>query len=273
MAVSESDINFTFSGGSTNTDPDKSLGGEPSLQPIMNKRLFDDVTDDETKNGVRDYRCFYLHNENNVDTLFNSYIYVTYADVGETSVELGFNFENERQNITISNGNTVTGGSFTLVYISNNNSEILVNWDSDLSVWANNLQTALREIDNLGDVVVSAFQNNNAVVFEVDFLGLAANRFHELLVLDQDGNNLISVSPTTIGVVKTVNGGPINKISDVIDVDTTPPNTVVFSSSPVLVGDLRPLDSIPIWVKRIVPANSTPMEHDGFILNVKGDLV
>ena len=270
MPLSNSDITFTFSGGSTNSDPNESLGGDPSVQPILNKRLFDDVTDAETKSGVIDYRCFYVNNESNVDSLYNALIYVAYDTPGEVTVQLGFSFEDERQNLTVTNVTSITGGSFTLTYTDTSNHDVLVNWNSDLSVWSGNLQTALRAITNLEDVIVSGSLAGSSVVFEIDFVEAASKRYHEVLVLKTGGNNLVASQTTTISVVKSVSGGPINRIADVIDVDTTTPNNIVFNTT-ASVGDIRPLDSIPIWIKRIVPANTPAIENDGFVLRIKGD--
>jgi hypothetical protein len=270
MSLSSSDITFTFSGGSTNSNPNESLGGDPSVQPILNKRLFDDVIDAETKSGMIDYRCLYVNNESAVNTLYNATIYIAYTVPGDTTVQLGFSFENERQNLTITNATSITSGSFTLVYTDNNNHDVLVNWNSNLSVWSGNLQTALRAITNLEDIIVSGSLAGSNVVFEIDFVEAASKRYHEVLALKTGGNNLVSSQATTISVVKSVNGGPINRIADVIDVDTTTPNNIVFNTT-ALVGDIRPLDSIPIWIKRIVPANTSAIENDGFVLRIKGD--
>jgi hypothetical protein len=90
------------------------------------------------------------------------------------------------------------------------------------------------------------------------------------MVLKTGGNNLVASQTTTISVVKSVSGGPINRIADVIDVDTTTPNNIVFNTT-ASVGDIRPLDSIPIWIKRTVPANTPAVENDGFVLRIKGD--
>jgi len=270
MSLSISDITFTFSGGSINSDPNNSLGGEPSVQPILNKRLFDDVSNAETKSGVIDYRCFYVNNESNVDSLYNALIYVAYTVPGEVTVQLGFDLSNERQNLTVANATSITSGSFTLTYTDTSNHDIIVNYDANLSIWSGNLQTAIRSIANLEDVTVSGLLSGSSATFEIDFVGAASKRHHEVLVLKAGGNNLVSSQLTTISAAKSVNGGPINRVADVIDVDTTNPNNIVFDST-ASVGDIRPLDSIPVWIKRIVPVNTPAIENDGFVLRIKGD--
>ena len=271
MAFSSGDMSFTFSGGTTNSDPDKSLGGDPSVQPIVGKRLFDDVQEAETQSGVTDYRCLYVHNDNNTDTLYNAQILVAYTVPGAVSVELGFDFENERQNITVTNATLLTGGSMTLTYSDvSNQYDAVIAFDASLSTWAANIQAALQAIPHLTDVTISASYGGSDAIFEVDFVGSAANRYHEVIVLKIGGNNLLPVSTANISIVKSVNGGPINRVADEIDVETTTPTNIVFTSLPTIVGDIRPLDSVPVWVKRLVPPNTPAIENDGFTLRLKG---
>ena len=272
MTLLSSDINFTFSGGSTNTDPNQSLGGEPSIYPISYNRLFDDVTESQAKSGIVDYRCFYINNESNSDSLYNALIYVDYLIPGDVTVKLGFEIRNERQNLTITNAPFVTGGSFVLIYTSDDNYEFVVNWDSNLSALVSNLQAAIQNISKLEDVIVSGFSSGQNLIFEIDFLGNASKRYHELLLLKTNGNNLMSSQPTTINIVKSVSGSPINRIADVIDVDTTVPTFVEFSNQ-INIGSIRPLDSIPIWIERTVSSNATPVENDGFVLKIRGNAV
>jgi hypothetical protein len=274
MALSTTDITFTFSGGSTNTNPDLSLGGDPSVQPIVGKRLFDDVEESETKAGLVDYRCIYLHNESFTDTLYTSQILVAYTVPGEVTVQLGFDLENERQNLTVTNATLLTGGSMTLTYSDvSNQYDIIVQFNASLSVWATNLQTQLRTIPHLQDVEVSGSLSGSSAVFEIDFVGAAASRYHEAIVLKTGGNNLLPGATATISVVKSVNGSPINRVADEIDVDTTTPNNIAFTSLSSLIGDIRPLDAIPIWMKRIVPANTAAITNDGFTLRIAGSAI
>lgn len=274
MPLANTDIAFTFSGGGTNADPDLSLGGDPSVQPIVGKRLFNDVEEEQTKSGLVDYRCLYVHNDSAIDTLFGAQILVAYTVPGDVTVQLGFDFENERQNLTVTNATLLTGGSMTLTYSDlSNQYDITVNFNASLSVWATNLQTALRTIPNLGDVVVSATLGGSDAIFEIDFIGSAASRYHEAIVLKTGGNNLLPSSTATINIVKSVNGSPINRVADEIDVSTTTPTNVAFTSLSSLVGDIRPLDSIPVWIKRIVPAGSEAIENDGFTLRIRGSAI
>lgn len=274
MTIGNGDITITYSGGGTNNNPDLSLGGDPSVYPIFSKRLFDDISEQETLLGIVDYRCFYLHNENGVDTLFNPELSVLYTAPGSVTVQLGFNFVNERQVVTITNYSSITGGYVMLEYEDLYTvSTISFNWHASLEVWATNLQTELRTITNLEDITVMAYPSGTSIIFEIEFIGSAQHRYHETIILATGGNNLVSSIPTSVSITKTVSGGPINSIADEIDVETTTPTNIVFSSDLINLNDIRPLDSVPIWIKRTVPSSTVALETDGFTFKIKGSAV
>ena len=119
---------------------------------------------------------------------------------------------------------------------------------------------------NLGDVTVSPTLSGSSAIFELNFIGAAANRHHNVLTLKTN-----SLSPTEgIVITKIIDGSPINQVVDEIDVSTTTPIGITFNSLTDVIGDIRPGDSIPIWVKRIVPVNSAAVENDGFTFQVQG---
>jgi hypothetical protein len=275
MTLQLTDIAFTLSGGTTNTNPDASLGGDPSVQHILNNKLFADVTPQQAASGLIDYRCFYVTNESAADTLYSAQLFFQNIVPGAVTVAMGFNFQNERQVVNIANADQITDGSFTLAYIDvSNQYNFTVPYNSNYAQWAANFQAALNAIPNLGDVQVLVSQTTNSVSFEIDFLGSAGNRFHDQIVLIS--NSLNPAGATGIAIVKTVNGGPINSVADLIDVATTTPNGIVFvpgNASPVLIGDLRPLDTVPVWIKRVVPANTEAIENDGFTFRVIGSSI
>jgi hypothetical protein len=49
--------------------------------------------------------------------------------------------------------------------------------------------------------------------------------------------------------------------------------SVLFSDSVYAIEELKSLDIIPVWVKRVVPANTSAVENDGFTLKIKGNAV
>ena len=261
---------FEFLSCFENNNPDLSLGGAKSTTPITSSRLFSDVTSQQTTSGLIDYRCIYVTNTNNVDFLYRSNIFVSYTVPGDVTALVGFIFNDDQQNITITNASAITGGNFTIVYSDNtgNNYPLVISWNSDLTIWANELQTAINTIPYLSDVTVSADYSGSSVIFEINFLGDASDRYHNLMILQN--NALISSSTITISIEKIINGSPINSTADVIDVGTTTPNGVTFGGT-ATVGDIRAEDFVPVWIQRTVPAGSSAIENDGFTLSVSGD--
>jgi hypothetical protein len=72
MAVTQSDIEFRLSGGSSNSDPNASIGGIMSSTEIVDDtvaNLFDNVTGGEAASGSVEYRCFYIVNTHGTDSL------------------------------------------------------------------------------------------------------------------------------------------------------------------------------------------------------------
>lgn len=273
MTIAASDITFTLSGGETNNDPTQALGGEPSIYPIAEKKLFPNVTADESLNGLTDYRCFYVNNDSADSSLWGSEIFIESQTDGGGTVALGFNFQDEQQVITVSSTNQITSGNFVLTYTqTSGDTDFTVTWDSDPVVWAGNFQTAIREVENLEEVTVGYTSSETTVSFEVDFVGTSGNRSHDILVVK---TNNISPNGIPVSVEKTVDGGPINSVADEIDVGTTQPFGINFVTSseddPVSIGTLRPLDSFPVWVRRVIEEESDAVENDGFSFRFRGN--
>lgn len=92
MAVIASDLKFYLSGGSSNTDPDASLGGEISASVITSdtlNNLFDNVTPAELLAGSIEYRCLYLKNTNATDSISDVAIWVESQTSSEdTSIDI-----------------------------------------------------------------------------------------------------------------------------------------------------------------------------------------
>lgn len=79
MAIVAADIHLRFSGGSTNTDGDLSLGGEKSSTQLTHDALhdlFDQVSSQEGTDGDIEYRCIYIHNAHATLTMQNSAIWL-----------------------------------------------------------------------------------------------------------------------------------------------------------------------------------------------------
>jgi hypothetical protein len=274
MPIGASDINYVYSGGPANINPNLSLGGAPSVHTISGKNLFDNISDEQSVNGTTDYRCFYINNDSFTETLYNSEIFVNYKLNNETIIELGFESQNDRQYVNITNFSNITGGSFILTYNDTLVHNFTVNYDANVATFVSNFQTAITAIAFLEDVTVNGSYNvaSDTLVFEINFIGESGNRYHEAINLNSNNLTYSGNSPT-ISIIKSVNGSPINKEADSIDVETTPPANITFSSNPYNLGSFRYLDVVPVWIKRIVPANTVAIQIDSFILRIRGDSV
>lgn len=79
MAITSTDILLKLSGGSTNTDPNLSLGGGISTTSIVDNtlhNLFDKVTGAESTAGDTEYRGFYVLNNHGSLTLESAKIWI-----------------------------------------------------------------------------------------------------------------------------------------------------------------------------------------------------
>lgn len=93
MPVSISDVQFRLSGGSANTNPNNSLGGQISttqINPTNPQNLFDNISSAEASAGDIEYRCFYVFNSNATDTFFEVTVYISSQTTStSTSIEIG----------------------------------------------------------------------------------------------------------------------------------------------------------------------------------------
>jgi hypothetical protein len=258
MTIGYGDITYLYSGGAANLIPDLSLGGSPSVHQILNNQLFDTVTSEQSINGMTDYRCIYISNDSSTENLYSTSIYISTTNI-ESNVYayLGYQVQNDRQYINITNFNTCTGGSITFAYEDTSVHNFTFNYNSSVATFASNFQTAIRAITYLEDVTVSATYDSGTdiLTFEINFVGDASSRYHETISLNV--NNL------------TYTGG----VPLISFIETTPPANVVFSNSSYSLGTFRALDVIPVWIKRIVPKNSIPIEIDGFTVRMRGQAI
>lgn len=258
MPLSANDITYVLSGGNSNRDKNRSLGGQPSVQPIVGTfgNLFDDVTTTMSENGGSDYRCFYVFNDNTTDALYNTRLYLLDAMPGGVTIELGFITKTDIQLLTFSN--TPSGGVVVFRY---ENHTIPVEWGGNIVQFADNLVVAFNAI--LGNDQVSAVGSLLSV--SVTF---SAHKFQSLLTID--GNTTGSL----ISVSKVQNGSPINAVAGEVDSETTPPSGVTYiyptEDHPYILGDLLPSDGFPVWVKRTIEPGTTLLKLDGFTIRISG---
>jgi hypothetical protein len=122
MAIVAGDIEWRYSGGTTNTDPAASLGGAMSTQASgvidtgVKNDLFDDVSSAEASAGDTEYRGIYIKNNHGSLTFQDCRVYHS-ADSASSSdvVDIAIADEGVSTTIeTIANENTApTGPSFS----------------------------------------------------------------------------------------------------------------------------------------------------------------
>jgi hypothetical protein len=277
MSLLPQDITFVFSGGSTNSNPNHSLGGHRSNQVIIGTNLFGDLDGNQTIGGITDYRCVYINNLSEEYGFTNTDVYFSYIVSSDVVVKVGFDIIDEVQSIVVIDGIAITEGGFTLTYTDQKNIQYPLSISgTNEGLWyiraAENMQSALQTIPYLEDVVVNVEMPQNDIIFTINFQNASGGRHHKPLQVSN--LNLGTESPSNVisFVVETIiAGGPINSIADTIDVATTRPANIVFGTS-FFIGDLRPMDFLPIWIQRIAPSNSNAVKNDGFTLRIKGDV-
>lgn len=271
--IQDGDINFVLSGGNSNSDPALSLGGLPSNTQIGSSinALFDDVSNDEMEAGMQDYRCIYVFNDSNDGYLYNCKVYVFSQVAGGASVQLGVTQNNDVQVIHITAEDVIQEGSYTISFEGN---ELEILFDSDFTVWGQNLQNALNSLDNVNGVIVNTSTSSEMdVTFTVSFAGRMGNKYFELLSLVS--NNLLSNGDIDIEITKDTNGSPINIIAGEIAADTVVPANVAFqdtsSTDALEIGTLGPTDGFPLWIKRTSLIGADAKQNDGFTLRLVGN--
>lgn len=260
MTVHTSDIVMVYTGGSVNTDPRQSLGGNPSSQPVtgLANNLFTDITDAESISGIIDYRCVYIFNNNLNNALYNVRIFTNEESVA--IIDLGIQKQLEIQNLALNR--IATGGYLTISYPGK--PSVSVNWDADLSTLATNIQHSLNAIFESTLVTVSGN------TFNIKFNGSDDYRFHDILTVNT--SNL-----TPINIVASVSriavGQPINYIPDILESNLTTPAGVDFigttSESPIVIGTLNALEGFPLWLRRTCVAGTKATQADNLSLTIQ----
>lgn len=267
--ITSDDISFVLSGGTANNNPNFSLGGNPSNKEITGvvNNLFSNVSPNDATDGKTDYRCFYIFNDSEENSLFDSYIYFSsQVDEGSDCL-MGVRQATDVQKIAITTA--TTGGNLVMLY---EDTQFTWNWNANKTIWAQNLATALNNLEELqGGVTVQHAVMSGKDTFVVTFGGNDDNRNHELLAVFTD--NLLP-SQTTVTITKVTEGSPINTVASTIAAPTVPPTGVVFiaatSDDPIAIGKLRPGDGVPVWIKRVTQADSPAMPDDGFSFVISG---
>lgn len=280
MPILGSDIKFRLSGGTHNSDPDASIGGDISHQALIGtmNNLFDNVLEEESETGNTDYRCFYILNNHATDTLYSMLLYVYSQVASGATVQIGSYSATEVQRLVLQ-GSAITGGTLTLSFDEEETDPI--SWGGDKDVFRVNMQSALNALDALGGISIPDVSVIEVVgppasatyYLDVYFEGVDDNRSQSLLeVADQSLTGCDTAEFSRVAA-----GGPINTVASELDFDTIEPNGVVFYDydldEPLEVGDLRAGEKVPVWVKRVTPEGASAMANDGFTLKVRGAII
>jgi len=263
--ISGSDIVIVLSGGTANTNPSLSLGGDPSGYPVTSgiNNLFNNINKQESESGHTDYRCIYVFNNSALYSLYDTDVFVSSIGTAGATKKIGIPLSTDQQKIVTTG--TVTGGSFTLVY-ETGYPDLVVNWDSIFTNWIANLQNALNGLPGVSGVIVDGTSVPNSVQFIIRFEGASNHKQHPLLTLKT--NNLVGNPVVTI--TKITDGSPINNIASPIAGDTITPAGITFGTATINIGILGPAEGFPIWIERHTIANVSPKYNDGFNLKVNG---
>lgn len=265
--ITTNDIVFVFSGGQGNYDPFKSLGGDPSVIEIseISQGLFNSLTDQQLKEGITDYRCFYIFNQSDTESLYNFSIYI--ENTSDVTCLIGLNKQNDEQKITLSG--SPTSGDLVLDYDGN---QFIVEFSSNPAQLALNFQQQLIDLGLLG-VVVTAEAKTGFYNVTISFQGDSGFKYHPLISLVT--NNL---SPTTnFFINKIQEGSPINIVTPKTQNVLLAPENINFElfspTEPLNLASLRPSEGFPVWLKRIIPGGSAKSDELSFQFKIKGRII
>lgn len=270
MPVSSGDIVYILSGGTGNANPDSSLGGGPSSTSIASNRLFDNVSEAEVTAGYTDYRCFYVANNHETDTLYDVRFIAVSEVANGSDITFGIPEADEVQSIIVSSSTASSPSGGTIVF-SHEESDATAAWNSNIGIWAQNIENALNSLSHLSEVSVSgnhSFSTNYTASFTVTFSGEDGNRNQDLIELSS--NNLTGSGVFNISFSTITQGAPVNAEAQTIPFETTVPFGIIFGESDLTIGNLRPGELFPVWLKRVTSAGTAAIKDDGITFRVSG---
>ena len=265
--LTTSDIVFVFSGGQGNYDPFKSLGGDPSVIEIseISQGLFNSLSDDQLTAGITDYRCFYIFNQNDTDTLYDFSLYID--NTSNISCYIGLQKKNDIQKITLS-GSAINGN----LILNYNGDDFTVEFSPNPAQLAINIQQQLIDLGLLG-VVVTAEAKKDYYNITINFEGDSGYKYHPLISLV--ANN---ISPSAeFFISKVQDGSPVNIIVPKTQNILKAPENIDFEmirpSNPVSLTSLKPNEGFPVWLKRVVAAGTSKNELLSFQFKIRGRII
>jgi len=273
-----SDIKFFLSGGQTNIDPLNSLGGDYSDTQVGTdiNNLFEDVTSILSREGYVDYRCIYLFNKGTTqyDWIFDSSIWTDLQSNIPIQIDLGLVLNDDVQQITISG--TVTEGYLILEYndvAGNIYTTSRIYYQGSMAAFAQQIQNKLNYLQPIiGGVKCQASSGSGFTNIIITFGGDDGNKIHNLLKVQNNlaGNNI------SLQVFKISDGSPINTMAEQTENTTAVPSAMNFQSTSNLnkkkIGTLQLDEGFPIWIRRTIPAGTTPAVNAGATIKFNGKI-
>lgn len=279
-------IAFKHSAGPINCDPCQDLGGPISVCDISTglDNLFHSIGPKLSRKGHEDYRCFYIQNVHDTFTLRNVLIY--FEGLGRQVPgkrsgayhAIGVTLRDEVQQITVTGPLPPLEGQYFELMVPGYSPSFNVFYDPNITKWVGNFQTAIRGVEGMPEVVVTVGEGDvvgapTNVTFTINYGGhdsRARNTGGHKGVDDHARWNqaakhqidLITVVTNTLSNVVVVpstvtDGSPVMTTAVTIGSEITPPAGIVFDyyfrGNPIRIGDLRPGEYLPIWIRRTLP--------------------
>jgi len=246
MTIASSDLVYVFSGGTSNFDPNLSLGGDPSSVAIgdISNNLFDLLDANQLQEGIVDYRCFYIFNQNEFDTFWLPKLYT--INNSECACQLGVNLVNELQKVLIS-GTPISGN---MIFDFDGN-VLTVPFSANPITLKNNFESAFSAAGYVGLVAeVTAL----SCAFEILLSFEKEDGYKYQPLLEITTNNLTPFSEIFITRINA--GSPINTIAQKTPDKVSAPENINFytysDGNPLELYALKPLEGFPVWVQRVV---------------------
>jgi hypothetical protein len=256
--ITPNDIGYFYSGGAGNMNPELSLGGLPSVHTIPAgniNNLFDNITDSQRMSGMIDYRCIYIANVHQTDSLYQTYAKIPGQITGGANVLIGYKLATDIQTITFT---SPFPSSYILQY--NNGTTTLTFNIPDLTVAS--LQTALEGI------FPGVYVSGAGTTLTIQFIG--SSQYHYFYPF---------TSPTAnVTTAKFTDGGPINYYPmPPLDSKYTTPGGILFGIDTLVGGALalhefKQGEVFYLWCKRTVQAGVTQQDNDGFTISIAGNV-
>lgn len=267
-------------------DPCDDLGGPPSNCPISDvlDNLFHSIGPKLSRRGHEDYRCFYIWNSHPIATLRNVVIFLdgtgrqAPGKRSGTYVAIGVKLQDEIQNVVVTGPAPPRMGEYMELQVPCYEPSFKVFYDPNITKWIGNFQTAIRAVEGLPEVVVTGDGKIGTtlddptvdVTFTINYGGhVSRNKGHkgmdeharwmqaarhQIQLIKVIDNTLLSNMVIPIPVQE---GSPVNTIAEIIPDEITPPAGIVFDyyfrGNPIRIGNLRPNEYLPIWIRRTLP--------------------